>query len=105
LKILLPDAGRLQEEDADYKNRHKLSKHVPALPLYTEKDADASLKLVKGVSNTGDRFQVAPGIFASFRVAGHILGSSLVLVEIDGAGADGVRQPRCRRALADRLPG
>ncbi len=88
LKILLPDAGRLQEEDADYRNRHKLSRHVPALPLYTEKDANASLELIKGVSNTGDRFQVAPGIFASFRVAGHILGSSLVLVEFDGAGDD-----------------
>ena len=24
LKILLPDAGRLQEEDADYRNRHKI---------------------------------------------------------------------------------
>ena len=62
LKILLPDAGRLQEEDADYKNRHNLTKHVPALPLYTEKDADASLELIKPVSNLGERFQVAPGI-------------------------------------------
>ena len=34
LKILLPDSGRLQEEDADYRNRHKLTKHEPALPLY-----------------------------------------------------------------------
>ncbi len=89
LKILLPDAGRLQEEDADYKNRHKLTKHSPALPLYTEKDAEASLRLIEGVSNAGEAFQVAPGIYASFRIAGHILGSSLVLVEIDGAGEDG----------------
>jgi len=88
LKILLPDAGRLQEEDADYKNRHNLTKHVPALPLYTEKDADASLELIKPVSNLGERFQVAPGIHASFSISGHILGSSLVLVEIDGAGDD-----------------
>jgi len=89
LKILLPDAGRLQEEDADYKNRHNLTKHSPALPLYTEEDADASLELIRGVSNVGERFQVAPGIFASFRIAGHILGSSLVLLEIEGIGADG----------------
>jgi metallo-beta-lactamase family protein len=88
LKILLPDAGRLQEEDADYKNRHRISKHDPALPLYTEKDADASLELIKSASNIGERFQVAPGIFASFSISGHILGSSLVLVEIDGAGDD-----------------
>jgi metallo-beta-lactamase family protein len=88
LKILLPDAGRLQEEDADYKNRHNLTKHSPALPLYTEKDSDASLQLIKGVSNIGDRFQVAPGMFASFRISGHILGSSLVLLEIEEAGED-----------------
>ncbi|HEV8367128.1 MAG TPA: MBL fold metallo-hydrolase [Pyrinomonadaceae bacterium] len=89
LKILLPDAGRLQEEDADYKNRHKLSKHSPALPLYTEKDADASLELIEGVSNVGESFQAASGIFASFQISGHILGSSLVLLEMAGAGSDG----------------
>lgn len=89
LKILLPDSGRLQEEDADFRNRHHLTKHKPALPLYTEKDAYAALELVKPVANTGDSFEVAPGIRAGFRVAGHILGSSLVLLELDHAGADG----------------
>ncbi|HKN82680.1 MAG TPA: MBL fold metallo-hydrolase [Pyrinomonadaceae bacterium] len=89
LKILLPDAGRLQEEDADYRNRHNLTKHTPALPLYTEKDAFASLELVKPLANTGESIEVAPGIRASFRIAGHILGSSLVLLEVDHAGADG----------------
>ena len=89
LKILLPDAGRLQEEDADYRNRHKLTKHQPALPLYTEKDAFAALELVRPLANTGEKFQAAPGIRASFRISGHILGSSLVLLEVDTAGADG----------------
>jgi len=83
LKILLPDAGRLQEEDADYRNRHNLTKHKPALPLYTEKDAYAALELVKPLPNTGETFEPAPGIRASFRIAGHILGSSLVLLELD----------------------
>jgi metallo-beta-lactamase family protein len=89
LKILLPDSGRLQEEDADFRNRHNLTKHKPALPLYTEKDAFAALELLEPVANTGDPIQVAPGIRAGFRVAGHILGSSLVLLELDHAGADG----------------
>ena len=35
-RILLPDAGRLQEEEAEYANRRGFSKHRPALPLYTE---------------------------------------------------------------------
>lgn len=38
-ELLLPDSGRLQEEDADFANRHGHSKHKPALPLYTEQDA------------------------------------------------------------------
>ena len=95
LKILLPDSGRLQEEDADYRNRHKITKHKPALPLYTEDDAYASLELLNPVANTGEAIQVAKGIRASFRIAGHILGSSLVLLEVDHAGADG----KARRIL------
>jgi metallo-beta-lactamase family protein len=89
LKILLPDAARLQEEDADYRNRHNLTKHEPALPLYTEEDARAAIQMIQPMGNTGERVEVAPGIRAGFRIAGHILGSSLVLVEIDGAGDDG----------------
>ena len=88
LKILLPDAARLQEEDADYRNRHGLTKHKPALPLYTERDADEALKLVRPIANTGEPIEVAKDIHAEFRIAGHILGSSLVLVNIDGAGDD-----------------
>src|ERR1044071_7417955 len=51
-----------------------VTKHAPALPLYTEKDADASLELIKSTTNIGERFQVAPGITAGFSVSGHILG-------------------------------
>ena len=85
LKILLPDSARLQEEEADYRNRHKITKHLPALPLYTEQDAREALKLLQVVKNTGGAFQVVKGIHAEFRLAGHILGSSHVLVRVDGA--------------------
>lgn len=89
LKILLPDSGRLQEEEADYRNRHNLSKHSPALPLYDENDAKEALKLLKTVSNDGSAIEVCEGIKAHFMVAGHILGASLVLVELEGAKEDG----------------
>lgn len=88
LKILLPDAARLQGEEAAYRNRHNLTKHTPALPLYTEDDTRAAIKLIHPVANTGEAVEVGKGIRAGFRIAGHILGSSLVLVEIDGAGND-----------------
>src|SRR5213079_3061607 len=87
LKILLPDSARLQEEEADYRNRHHVTKHLPALPLYTEQDARETLKLLQVVQNTGQAFQVVKGISAEFRIAGHILGSSHVLVHLDGDAA------------------
>jgi len=88
LKILLPDAARLQEEEAEYRNRHGLTKYSPALPLYTEQDAEAALRLLRVVPNNGQPGQVASGITAEFRIAGHILGSSQVLVHTDGDGND-----------------
>src|SRR3989440_995465 len=88
LKLLLPDSARLQEEEAEYRNRHNLTRHEPALPLYTEADARAALKLIRVCPNTGEPTEVAEGVRASFRVAGHILGSSLVLLELDDVGSD-----------------
>jgi metallo-beta-lactamase family protein len=35
--VVLPDSGHLQEEDAAFYNKRKVSKHDPALPLYTLK--------------------------------------------------------------------
>lgn len=87
VKILLPDSARLQEEEADYRNRHKITKHTPALPLYTEQDAREALKLLQIVAMDGAPVPVARGIEAEFRIAGHILGSSLVLLRIaNGTG-------------------
>jgi metallo-beta-lactamase family protein len=88
LKILLPDSARLQEEEADYRNRHKITKFTPALPLYTEQDAREALKLVEIVPNDGAPVRVAKDIQAEFRIAGHILGSSLVLLKIANAGGE-----------------
>lgn len=85
LKILLPDSGRLQEEDADYRNRHQLTRHTPALPLYDENDAKETLKLIEPVSNNGVAVDICEDFRASFSVAGHIMGASLVLVEMSGA--------------------
>src|ERR1051325_11581493 len=50
MKLVLPDSGRLQEEDPEYANRKGFSKHRPALPLYTEQDAEFALKQVSPVN-------------------------------------------------------
>ena len=89
LKILLPDSGRLQQEEADYRNRHNLTRHSPALPLYDEDDAKDALKLLETVANDGAFVEVCEGFRASFSVVGHILGASQVLVEMENARENG----------------
>jgi metallo-beta-lactamase family protein len=80
LAILLPDSARLQEEEAQFANRHRFSKHSPALPLYTEADAQATLQLVRPLDWTASA-PVAAGVTARFSPAGHLLGAASVLVE------------------------
>ena len=81
--VLLPDSGHIQEEDAAYANRHGFSKHAPALPLYTRKDAQASLKLIKPV-DFGRAFEPVEGWRATFSHAGHIIGAASLLLEVGG---------------------
>jgi metallo-beta-lactamase family protein len=79
--ILLPDSGHLQEEDADFLNRHKATRHHPALPLYTRLDAVHSLRLLQA-HPLHSWFEPLPGWRARFTGAGHILGASSVLLEV-----------------------
>lgn len=82
-KILLPDSGHIQEEDAAFANRHHFSKHSPALPLYTRQDALDCLPQLRAVA-MGSTFQPLPGWRATFQSAGHILGASSILLEVAG---------------------
>lgn len=81
MKLVLPDSGRLQEEDAEYANRKGFSKHKPALPLYTEQDAMTALKQVSPV-NYYEEVRLSKFMTARFIPAGHILGSSFVQFQI-----------------------
>jgi metallo-beta-lactamase family protein len=78
--LLLPDSGRLLEEEADYANRHALSRHHPALPLYTEQDAQAALERFTPRS-FGEAFEPISGVRVLLRRAGHLLGAASVRVE------------------------
>ena len=75
--LVLPDAGRLQEEDARLANRHRFSRHAPALPLFTEAEAYEALRHIE-VVEFGRPVEVARGLHAEFTHAGHLLGSAFV---------------------------
>lgn len=82
-QLVLPDAGRIQEEDARQANRHGYSKHHPALPLYTEDDAHRALTHLHPVAYGRD-IEVAPGVTVRFVPAGHLLGSAYVHASLAG---------------------
>jgi metallo-beta-lactamase family protein len=83
--IILPDSGHLQEEDANFYNRHKKSKHHPALPLYTLAEAEASLQYFQPVQFEEAR-RLSPEVSFRFVRAAHILGSAMVELELNTNG-------------------
>lgn len=76
-KILLPDCGYLQEEDARFASKMGFSKHAPALPLYTYEDALRSLSYFQPLHN-GDLHKLGQDIRVKFMPAGHLLGSRFI---------------------------
>ena len=78
-KILLPDSGHLQEEEAEFANKHGFSEHKPALPLYTREQAEASLAYFHPVEFNKELL-VAHDARITFLRAGHILGASCVRI-------------------------
>jgi metallo-beta-lactamase family protein len=83
--VVLPDSGHLQEEDAAYYNKRKVSKHDPALPLYTLEEAQDCLKYFKPVA-VGQTTQLSPELAFRFVPAAHILGSCMAEVRLQTDG-------------------
>ncbi len=85
-EILLLDAAYLEEELAGYANRSGYSHHKPALPLFTCKDAEASLRLFHS-RRRNHWIRLDEGLSFRFIRAGHIIGASLVQFAVGVGGA------------------
>lgn len=83
MQILLLDSAKLQEEEADYAKRKGFSKHANPEPLYKEVDAKAVFQYFK-VCNYSDKVNVHQGIDFVFHDAGHLLGSAITELFIQG---------------------
>ncbi len=81
LRVLLRDAAKIQEEEAEAANRYGYSKHHPALPLYTLADAERVFEHVQPVPYATS-VTVTDGISAVLRRAGHILGAATVELQL-----------------------
>ena len=78
-EVLLLDAAHLQEEEAKYANKGGFSKHNPALPLYTQADAQNALTLLTTV-DYGQNIDLGDGLTMQLSPSGHILGSAFVRI-------------------------
>jgi len=88
-EILFNDAARINVEDARFKKRRhqregRRGPH-PEVPLYTVADARRAIGQLRGVEYHRS-WEVAPGVRAEFRDAGHILGSATLTLHVPGAG-------------------
>lgn len=82
-RLLLLDSAHLQEADADYLNRHNLSSHKPALPLYTVADAQRAIATLHPYA-FDSTIELPGGCRARLHRAGHILGAAIVELEYPG---------------------
>jgi metallo-beta-lactamase family protein len=78
-EVLLLDSAHLQEEEAKYANKGGFSKHHPALPLYTQEDAQNALAQLTPVDYEQD-IDLGDGLSARLSPNGHILGSAFVRI-------------------------
>ncbi|MBD3390913.1 MAG: MBL fold metallo-hydrolase [Chitinivibrionales bacterium] len=85
-KMMLRDSAYLQERDIEWVNKIRRRKgEAPFKPLYTMQDAEDAMDQFVGIP-LDKTFTVAPGINATFRDAGHILGAASILLEIEEKG-------------------
>jgi len=90
-EIMLRDAARLQEEDAEYKRRRHeregRSGPFPEVPLYTIEDAEAAIGHFSSI-DCGKTLELGNGISAEFFEAGHVFGSAMIMVSVNTNGEE-----------------
>jgi metallo-beta-lactamase family protein len=84
--IMLMDSAYIQEQDAAFVTKKNLKKGLPpAEPLYTQADANASLEHLESVPYNKPA-QIFDGFSATWLDAGHILGSAMLILDIEERG-------------------
>lgn len=85
-QIMLRDSAYLQERDVEWVNKRRKKQHKNLFePLYSIEDAENAMSHFVGIQyDTG--FEVAPGVIANFRDAGHIIGSAGITLDIEEKG-------------------
>jgi metallo-beta-lactamase family protein len=86
--LMLLDSAHIQEGDVEYVNKQRSKKGEPPVePIYTQADAIASLRNFHSIDYERQA-QIIPGVFLTFCDAGHMLGSSIVTLNIEDRDAN-----------------
>lgn len=84
-ELMLEDSGKIQEEDTRYVNKINKRLGLPLRkPLYTKKEAVRAIKRFRPVPY-GSKVSITKNIFVTLYDAGHILGSSIIVLDIKNA--------------------
>ena len=82
-KVILLDSAKIHEEEAERANKEGYSKHNPALPFYTIKEAEFTTGLFQSVEK--DVWNIfSDDIKYRFRYNGHIIGSTFIELDVSG---------------------
>lgn len=85
-EIMLLDSAHIQEQDAAFVSKKRAKKgEPPVTPLYTEADAESCLAQFRAVDYRR-AVEVTEGVTATWLDAGHILGSSMIVLDIQENG-------------------
>ncbi|GAA4272859.1 MBL fold metallo-hydrolase [Aquimarina gracilis] len=82
-EIILRDSAKIHEEEAERANKEGYSSHDPALPFYTEKDAEKTINHFKS-KKRDEWISVSEDIQYRFQYNGHIIGSTFIELSLYG---------------------
>jgi metallo-beta-lactamase family protein len=84
--VMLRDAAHIQEKDAEFMNKWNKRKNLPQVaPLYTMKDAERCMDRFTSIGYN-EPTQITRDVRLTYIDAGHILGSAVVLLDVQRNG-------------------
>ena len=82
-EIILKDSAKIHEEEAEKANKEKYTKHRPALPFYTVREAEKTIKMFQ-VEMHDKWIKLSENISYRFQYNGHIIGATFIELDISG---------------------
>lgn len=81
-EIILKDSAKIHEEEANKANKEEYTKHHPALPFYTIKDAEKTIQFFQ-VEMENKWISYTKNISYRFQYNGHIIGATFIELDIN----------------------